>query len=102
MGGGCLKAPFLDLCCSIHMNDLPNMANTANISMYADDTDLSVRIRNGSDIGSKLVPAFSKICEWLRSNKLSLNALKTEFMIIGSYQRVGELRSARTIPVVRT
>ena len=42
-----------------------------------------------------------KICEWLRSNKLSLNALKTEFMIIGSHQRVGELGSARTLPVVR-
>ena len=42
-----------------------------------------------------------KICEWLRSDKLSLNALKTEFMIIGSLQRVSELGSARTIPVVR-
>ena len=62
------------------MNDLPNMVNIANISMYADDTDLSARIKNSSN-SSKLVPEFLKICEWLRSNKLSLNALKTEFMI---------------------
>ena len=55
------------------------MVNTGNISMYADDTDHSARIRNGSDISSKLVPEFLKICERLRSNKLSLNALKTEF-----------------------
>ena len=59
------------------------------------------RIRNGSDITTKLVHEFLKICEWLRSNKLSLNALKTEFMIISSHQRVGELGSVRTIPVVR-
>ena len=84
------------------MNDLPNMVNTVNIYVDVDDTDLSAGIRNGSEISSKLLPEFLKICEWLRSNKLSLNALKTEFMIIGSYQRVGELRSARTIPVVRT
>ena len=71
------------------------------MSMYADNTGLSARIRNGSDISSKLVPKFLKICEWLRSNKLSLYALKTEFMFIGSNQRVGELGSARTIPVVR-
>ena len=72
----------------IYINDLPNMANTANISMYVDDTDLSAGIRNGSDISSKLLPEFLKICEWLRSNELSLNALKTEFMIIGSHHRV--------------
>ena len=69
--------------------------------MYADDADLSSRIKNRSDITSKLIPEFLKICEWLRSNKLSLNALKTEFMIIGSHQRVGELGSVRTLPVVR-
>ena len=72
------------------MNYLPNIVNTANRSMYAGDTDLSERIRNDSDFSSKLVPEFMKICEWLRSNKLSLNALKIEFMIIGSYHRVGE------------
>ena len=69
--------------------------------MYVDDTDLSARIKNGSDITSNLVPEFLNNCEWLRSNKLSLNALKTEFMIIGSHQRVGELGSARPLPVVK-
>ena len=29
------------------------------------------------------MPAFSKVFRWLKFNKLSLNTVKTEFMIIG-------------------
>ena len=74
------------------------MVNNANISMYADDTNLLAQIRNGS---SKLVNEVLKIYELLRPNNLSLNARKTEFMIIGSHQRAVELGSARNIQVVR-
>ena len=52
---GSILGPLLFI---IYMNDPPNMVNTANISMYADDTDLSVRIKSGNDITSKLVPEF--------------------------------------------
>ena len=39
---GSILGPLLFIIC---MKDLPNMVNTANISMYADDTDLSARIK---------------------------------------------------------
>ena len=51
---------------------------------YADDTSLDKEIRTSQELREELVPAFAKVCEWLKSNKLSLNTVKTEFMIIGT------------------
>ena len=61
--------------------------------MFADDTSLNQEIKTASDIEDNLIPGFAKICDWLRHNNLSLNAIKTEFMIIGSHHRVGRLDS---------
>ena len=35
-----------------------------------------------------LIPAFCKVCEWLKCNKLFLNALKTDFTIMGTSQKL--------------
>ena len=47
------------------MNDLSLFAQ---ISMYADDTSLYNNIKSVSEIKDNLIPAFLKICDWLRSN----------------------------------
>ena len=31
-----------------------------------------------------VIPDLMKICDWLKANKLNLNAVKTEFMLIGT------------------
>ena len=59
--------------------------------MYADDTSLYKAIRTAHDLSDELIPAFVNICEWLKMNKLALNVLKTEFMIIGTSQRLNIL-----------
>ena len=64
----------------IYMNDLPAYVQDSNITMYADDTSLDKAIRSSQQV--KEIPAFSKFCKWLEMNKLSLNTVKTEFMII--------------------
>ena len=75
----------------VYMNDLPSAAKDLNITMFADDISFNQEIKAASDIKDNLVPAFAKVCDWLRHNNLSLNAIKTEFMIIGSHHRVGRL-----------
>ena len=59
--------------------------------MYADDSNLTY---SGSDIKTiqfHLNEDLENINEWLISNKLTLNMTKTEYMLIGSRQRLNTL-----------
>ena len=65
--------------------------------MYADDTSLSKGFKTTNKLKEQLIPAFSKVFEWLKCNKLSLNALKIEFMIMGTSQKLSSLDSDPTM-----
>ena len=68
------------------------------VTMYADDTESSTVGNRCNDIIEKVIPDLMKICDWLKANRLSLNAVKTEFMLIGtSYNtiRFGNLLAIR-------
>ena len=69
-------------------NDLPLAVKDAEITLYADDTSLYKAFKNIKELNETLVPAFSNICDWLKCNKLSLNAIKSEFMIISTSQKI--------------
>ena len=56
--------------------------------MYADDTSSSKAVRTLDEIREYVIPSLQKISDWLKANKLGLNAVKTEFMISGSNQRI--------------
>ena len=63
---------------------------------------MSSTIKNTSDLETKIIPEFLNICDWLKTNNITLSALKTEFMIMGSHQRVGTIGCSRTIPAIVT
>ena len=56
--------------------------------MYTDDTIISYSGSKLSEIELKMNSELSKLNRWLKVNNLSLNTAKTEFMIIGSRQRL--------------
>ena len=81
------------------MNDLQNITCTCDISMYADDTHLSSAMSYPNDINAELIPEFVKICDWLQANKLSLNILKTEHMVVGTEQMLTQMGSIPKIKI---
>ena len=75
----------------IYMNDLPCYFQDVNITMYADDTSADKAFRTCQQLKKELLPAFAKVCKWLKINKLSLHTVKTEFMLIDTSQRFNRL-----------
>ena len=58
---------------------------------FADDTNLMFSACNLSVLRTEMSKDLHKMFTWLCSNKLTLNILKTEFMVIGSRQRIATL-----------
>ena len=77
--------PFLFL---LYINYLPNCLETTNARLFADDTTLLATGLNTVEVEAKLNHDLLNVDQWLKANKLTLNEGKTEFMIIGSRQRV--------------
>ena len=61
--------------------------------MFADDTNNSCHGDSSVDIEQKLNTDLENVNKWLISNKLTLNVKKTEYMIIGSRNRLNQILS---------
>ena len=67
--------------------------------MYADDTHLTYASDNVDNIQLHLNQDLENVHNWLRANKLTLNMTKTEFMLIGSRQRLSTLTESPTFAI---
>ena len=72
----------------IYIDDLPNCLTTACAKIFADDTNISIPGRTLADLEPMINSELVNLSYWLKANRLSLNVAKTEFMIIGSRQRL--------------
>ena len=72
----------------LYINDLPNCLVNAHPRMYADHTHLTFARNDVAQLEGNMNDDLNKITEWLTANNLTLNRSKTEFMLIGSRQRL--------------
>ena len=59
--------------------------------MYADDTHCTIASANPKDLFENTQKEIVNIAEWMRTNKLSANPQKTEFMIIGNCKQLKKI-----------
>ena len=85
--GSCL-GPLLFL---LYINDLPFALKRAKATMYADDTAISFSSDNIEEIDAVVNAELSCLEKWLQGNKLPLNVVKTQAMIIGSSQKLRKI-----------
>ena len=94
---GTILGPLLFL---IYINDLPNCLTSCQPRMYADDTHITYAGVDVNSIQLNLNHDLDNLNKWLISNKLTLNTSKTEFMLIGSRQKLSTLAiSINNVPI---
>ena len=77
--GSCLR-PLLFI---LYVNDFAQCLVKASPNMYADDTSVTCSAEDIDTLCDELRTELTSISDWMRQNKLSLNANKSEFLIVG-------------------
>ena len=85
---GSILGPLLFI---LHINDLPAGLKHCKVSMYADDTLLYCEGTDLNEICIKVNEDLQYVKTWLDHNKLSLNVNKTEYMLLGTRNRLNKI-----------
>ena len=83
----------------LYVNDLPNCLRYSSAEMYADDTNLTACSDNINNLQAILNWDLNNIHQWIATNKLTLNVGKTEYMIIGTRQKLKNFSSEMNINI---
>ena len=78
---GSVLGPLLFI---IYINDIIQCSDVLKLILFADDTNLFYHNSDICQLEYVVNNELEKLFTWFRANKLSLNALKTNFMIFGS------------------
>lgn len=75
---GSILGPILFL---LYINDITLVTDKLKFLLYADDTTIFIQGHNLLDITTTLNTELNKISNWIKSNKLTLNINKTQYMV---------------------
>ena len=83
----------------IAIKDLPNCLDHSIGRSFTDDTNLTFSAVDLSILQAEMRNDLNRIFNWISSNKLTFNILKTDFMVIGSRQRIVTLAGSISLSV---
>lgn len=87
---GSILGPLMFL---VYINDLPRCMQHSTVRMYADDTNITTTGASLQEIAYLANQDLKNVNEWLKANKLNINATKTEHMFIGSDHSLAKIRN---------
>ena len=77
----------------LYINDLPNCNLLSDVRMYADDINLTCASKDSEKLFSSLTHYLSNLKQWLGSNRIRLNVLKTKCLFTGTRHKISLLPS---------
>jgi len=78
---GSILGPLLFI---LYVNDVTNTSNVLDFIMFADDTTILYSHENIESKINLINKELEEVSNWFKANKLSVNASKTNYMIIGT------------------
>ena len=75
----------------LYINDFENCLEYMTPSMYADDKCSTIASENLNNLTTDVKNELENISNWMRISKLSLNASKSEFMVVGHRRKINRV-----------
>ena len=91
---GSILGPLLFI---LYVNDITNTSNVLEFVLFADDTTITY---SHSDVISKfdmINKELQEVTNWFKANKLSVNASKTNHMLLGTNHKLSRLDESASI-----
>ena len=92
---GSLLGPELFL---MHINDMHRTSNQMRIVHFDDDTTVFASDSDINNVHATVNRGLAGVDNWLKSNRLSLNASKTSYMIIVNQKNAFDIKKLRINP----
>ena len=72
----------------VYIDDLPICLEKCTSKLYADDTDITASDKSIKGAEEQVNKDLNNIHNWLIANKLSLNVIKTKYMIFATAHKI--------------
>ena len=89
---GSILGPLLFI---LYVNDITNTSNVLDFILFADDTTILYSHKNIESQIELVNEELEEVSNWFKANKLSVNASKTNFMILGTPHMTSNIEKER-------